>query len=179
MGDDSEAEILDSNAKKQYTEEELAGFKLEYAKLGKQQGVRFLIVLLISILFLIIGVEFLIFPTVFIWLLASFGAWKCPACNYPLSRRGYKYCLGCGITLWERKDPALLESSENGTAIRVLEYEGMQVQVVKRANEQYYARFWADGVPGRVLSTGDFGTEEQAIESAMATIRVPLGMTGE
>jgi hypothetical protein len=59
------------------------------------------------------------------------------------------------------------------------EYEGMQVQVVKRANEQYYARFWADGVPGRVLSTGDFGTEEQAIESAMATIRVPLGMTGE
>jgi hypothetical protein len=179
MAVESKDEILDSNEKKQYKDEELAGFMLAYANLQKQQGVIGLTFLLISVLFLITGVEFLIFPLLLILWVASYRTWKCPACNLPMVRTGLKYCKYCGITLWKRKDPALLESSENGTAIKVIEYEGMQVQVVRRFNEQYYSRFWADGVPGRVLSTGDFSTEEQAIEAAKATIRVPLGMTGE
>ncbi len=69
----------------------------------------------------------------------------------------------------------MLDSSEDGTAIQVIEYEGKQVQVVRKNNEQYYARIFNQYNVGGIISTAEYATEEQAIEAAKTTIRIPLG----
>lgn len=121
MGEDSKDEILDSSEKKHYTEEELAGFKEEYAKKLRQQNIQFITAFLVGGVSVLIGAEFLVFPTVFICLVASYVTWTCPACNAWLARRGKpQNCDSCGIPLWERGNPALLDSSEKGTAIKGL-----------------------------------------------------------
>ena len=180
MSEYSRDEILDSSEKKQYTDEELAGFRKEYAKKLRQSSIQFITAFLVGVVFVLIGAEFLLIPTMFVWLVVGYVTFPtCPACNAQLLRGRrrtlIRYCDSCGIHLWERGDPAMLDSSEDGTAIQVIEYEGQQVQVVRKNNEQYYARIFNQYNVGGIISTAEYATEEQAIEAAKTTIRIPLG----
>ncbi len=61
----------------------------------------------------------------------------------------------------------------------MIEYQGMQFQVVLRFDGQYYCRIYKHGIPGPIFFTDDFITEKDAIASAKAIIQDHRAMTGE
>ncbi len=59
------------------------------------------------------------------------------------------------------------------------EYEGMQIQVDRRIDGQYYARIYEQSLPDPLYSTAYYPTEEQAVEAAKEIIDDHRAMTGE
>lgn len=58
------------------------------------------------------------------------------------------------------------------------EYEGMQIQVGRRIDGQYFARIYEQSLPDPLFSTAYYPTEEQAVEEAREIIRDHLAMNG-
>lgn len=61
-------------------------------------------------------------------------------------------CWKFGIPLWDRNRPHLsnhsLDGLENAIPVTMIEYKGMQVQLDRRIDEQFYAGFYKQDVPG-------------------------------
>lgn len=61
----------------------------------------------------------------------------------------------------------------------MIDYLGMQFQLVQRIEGQYYAKIYTPGIPLALFFTDDFETEEAAKAAAEAKIRNHQAMTGE
>jgi hypothetical protein len=61
----------------------------------------------------------------------------------------------------------------------MIEYLGMQFQLVLRIDGRYYARIYTPGIPLALFFTDDYDTQEDAIASAKAIIQDHRVMTGE
>ena len=59
------------------------------------------------------------------------------------------------------------------------EYEGMQIQVDRRIDGQYFAIIYEQSLPDPLLSTAFYPTEEQAVDAAKEIIETHRSMTGE
>jgi hypothetical protein len=62
---------------------------------------------------------------------------------------------------------------------KMIEYLGMQFQIVLRIDGQYYARIYTSGNPLALFFTDDYDTDTQAIAAAEKIIRDHRAMTGE
>ena len=61
----------------------------------------------------------------------------------------------------------------------MIDYQGLQFQVILRIDGQYYCRIYKPGIHLALFFTDDFDTEEEAVEAAKAIIRDHRAMTGE
>ena len=59
------------------------------------------------------------------------------------------------------------------------EYEGMQIQVDRRIDGQYFARISEQSLPDPLFSTAYYPIEAEAFEEAKRIIRDHLGMNDE
>jgi hypothetical protein len=62
---------------------------------------------------------------------------------------------------------------------KMIEYLGMQFQLILRIGGKYYTRIYTPGIPLELFFTDDYDNEEQAMASAKAIIQDRRAMTGE